>query len=340
MKPGSIPFYLLFVNVAQLSTLTLQILIAPMQNIISVTGLTKQFKNLTAVNNLSFSVNDGDVYGFLGQNGAGKSTTIRMLLTLIQPTAGSINMFGLDLQKSRRQVLQQTGAVIEKPDVYKYLSARENLKLFAALSGIKPTQNQLMAQLDMVGLSGRENDKVKTFSQGMKQRLGIAIALIHDPKLIILDEPTNGLDPQGIADIRNLILHLSREKGKTVFVSSHLLSEIEQVATRVLIIDKGKKVIEGSAQELFDPSQTIVEVDTLNNETTLAQLQQSQWQAALQPRRSHTIILKLNRTSIPQLHIWLVQQGLQVLSVQPRHSLEDLFLQVTSGKQHVEAFTN
>lgn len=311
-----------------------------MQNIITVTGLTKQFNNLTAVNNLSFTVNEGDVYGFLGQNGAGKSTTIRMLLTLIQPTAGTINMFGLNQQQHRRQVLQQTGAVIEKPDVYKYLSAYDNLKLFAALSGIKPTQKQLMEQLDMVGLAGRENHKVKTFSQGMKQRLGIAIALVHSPKLIVLDEPTNGLDPQGIADIRNLILHLSREMGKTVLVSSHLLSEIEQVATRVLIIDKGKKVIEGSAAELFDPSQTVVEIDTFNNEAALVQLQQSQWAAALQKRRSHTLLLKLNRSSIPQLHVWLVQQGIQVLSIQPRHSLEDLFLQVTSGKQHVEAFSN
>ena len=318
----------------------MQILIAPMQNIITVTGLTKQFKNITAVNNLSFSVNEGDVYGFLGQNGAGKSTTIRMLLTLIRPTTGIINMFGLNLTENRRQVLQQTGAVIEKPDVYKYLSAYENLKLFAALSGIKPTQKELLQQLDMVGLAGREYHKVKTFSQGMKQRLGIAIALVHNPKLIVLDEPTNGLDPQGIADIRNLILHLSREKGKTILVSSHLLGEIEQVATRVLIIDKGKKVIEGSAAELFDPAQTIVEVDTLNNESALINLQQSRWAAALQKRRSHTILLKVNRTAIPQLHAWLVEQGIQVISVQPRHSLEDLFLQVTSGKQHVEAFTN
>lgn len=311
-----------------------------MQNIITVKGLTKQFKNLTAVNNLSFTVNEGDVYGFLGQNGAGKSTTLRMLLTLIAPTSGEITMFGLNQQQYKKQVLQQIGAVIEKPDVYKYLSAYENLKLFAGLSGINPTQKELLAQLGMVGLAGREHDKVKTFSQGMKQRIGIAIALMHNPRLIILDEPTNGLDPQGIADIRNLILHLSRERGKTVLVSSHLLSEIEQVAMRVLIIDKGTKVIEGNAAELFDPSQTMVEVETLNNESALIQLQQSQWAQAIQPRRSHTLLLKMHRSQIPQLHIWLVQHGIQVLSVQPRHSLEDLFLQVTSGKQHVEAFTN
>ncbi len=312
----------------------------PMQHIIQVTGLTKQFNNLTAVNNLSFTVNEGDVYGFLGQNGAGKSTTLRMLLTLIAPTAGNIELFGLPLNTHRREIMQQTGAVIEKPDVYKYLTAYENLQLFAKLSGIKPTTQQLMEQLDMVGLNGREHDKVKTFSQGMKQRLGIATALVHNPKLIVLDEPTNGLDPQGIADIRNLILHLSRERKKTIVVSSHLLNEIEQVATRVIIIDKGKKVIEGSAAELFDPSQTVLELDTLNNEAALILLRQSQWAQFLQPRRSGTLILKLNRTVIPQLHTWLVQQGVQVMQVQPRHSLEDLFLQVTSGKQHVEAFTN
>jgi ABC-type multidrug transport system ATPase subunit len=320
--------------------LTFARLIVPMENIITVTGLTKQFNNLTAVNNLSFSVNEGDVYGFLGQNGAGKSTTIRMLLTLIAPSSGSIEMFGLNLTSHRKQILQQTGAVIEKPDVYKFLSAYENLKLFAAMSNVKPAAKELMQQLDMVGLNGREHDKVKTFSQGMKQRLGIAIALIHNPRLIILDEPTNGLDPQGIADIRNLILRLSRDMHKTIVVSSHLLNEIEQVATRVLIIDKGKKVVEGSAKEMFDPAQTIVEVDTLNNEAALIQLLQSQWAPALQPRRSQTILLKIHRDSIPQLHAWLVQQGIQVVSVQPRHSLEDLFLQVTSGKQHVEAFTN
>jgi ABC-type multidrug transport system ATPase subunit len=225
-----------------------------MQTIVNVSGLTKQFKNLTAVQDLSFSVNEGDVYGFLGQNGAGKSTTIRMLLTLIRPTNGTVEIFGKELTANRNEILAQVGAVIEKPDVYKYLSAYENLKLFARLSGIKPTEHMLMEQLDKVGLLHRAKDTVKTFSQGMKQRLGIAIALVHDPRLIILDEPTNGLDPQGIADIRNLILHLSRDLKKTVIVSSHLLNEIEQVATRVLIIDKGKKIIEGNASELFDPA--------------------------------------------------------------------------------------
>ena len=311
-----------------------------MQQVIEVTGLTKQFKNITAVNDLSFSVEEGDVYGFLGQNGAGKSTTIRMLLTLISPTSGHIELFGMPLHSHRNEILQQVGAVIEKPDVYKYLSAYDNLKLFARLSGVKVTEQKLMQQLEMVGLAARAKDKVQTYSQGMKQRLGIAIALVHDPKLIILDEPTNGLDPQGIADIRNLILHLSREMKKTIVVSSHLLSEIEQVATKVLIIDQGEKIIEGESAELFDPSQTIVELTTMDNVFSLQQLQQSIWKKNLQLQREHALLLKLDRKLIPQLHRDLVNMNIEVLSLQPRHSLEDYFLQVTSGNQHVDAFTN
>src|SRR6516162_6931899 len=173
-----------------------------MQSVIQVTNLSKHYKNIKAVDALSFTVYEGDVYGFLGQNGAGKSTTIRMLLTLVQPTGGDIETFGLKLNAHRNEILRNIGAVIEKPDVYKYLSAYNNLKLFARMSGNHPTEKKLTEQLEMVGLKERAHDKVHTFSQGMKQRLGIAVALIHDPKLIILDEPTNGLDPQGIADIR------------------------------------------------------------------------------------------------------------------------------------------
>lgn len=311
-----------------------------MQAIVNVTGLTKQFKNLTAVRDLSFSVNEGDVYGFLGQNGAGKSTTLRMLVSLVEPSAGEVEIFGKKLRTHRNEILREVGAVIEKPDVYKYLSAYENLKLFARLSGIKITNEKLMSQLDQVGLAARAKDTVKTFSQGMKQRLGIAIALVHDPTLIILDEPTNGLDPQGIADIRNLILHLSNDLKRTLIISSHLLSEIEQVATRVLIIDKGSKIIEGNATELFDPSQTIVELQTFDNEYALQQLQLSPWNDHLQAQRDSAILIKLDRQLIPQLHCNLVEMDIQVLSLQPRHSLEDYFLQVTSGNRHVDTYSN
>ena len=166
----------------------------------------------------------------------------------------------MNLNKERKKILSQVGAVIEKPDLYKYLTAYENLSLFARMSGSGNNRKELIAQLEMVGLSGRENDQVKTFSQGMKQRLGIAVALIHNPRLIILDEPTNGLDPQGIADMRNLILHLSRHLHKTVIVSSHLLNEIEQISNRMLIINEGKKIVEGTVESLTDPAKTLVEV--------------------------------------------------------------------------------
>lgn len=308
--------------------------------IVSVQHLSKQFGSFAAVNDLSFTVEAGDVYGFLGQNGAGKSTTIRMLMTLIAPTAGSINIFDMPLATHRKEILQQIGAVIEKPDVYKYLSAYDNLRLFARLSGVQVGRKQLMDQLEMVGLAERAADKVRTFSQGMKQRLGIAIALVHNPQLIVLDEPTNGLDPQGIADIRNLILHLSREWKKTIIVSSHLLSEIEQIATRVLIIDKGRKIVEGSAAALFDPAQTLVELTTTDPAFSWTSLQQSQWAGVLKEQRGAQILLQLHRNDIPELHKALVQMQIGVLSMQPKHSLEDYFLQVTAGKQHVDAFSN
>ncbi len=222
-----------------------------MAAVLEVKGLTKRFADLTAVDNLSFSVPAGSVYGFLGQNGAGKSTTIRMLLTLIEPTGGEISIFGLPLSSNRSAVLSKVGAIVEKPDLYKYLNGLEHLRLFSRLSGVAPQDNTLKELLELVGLGARLRSRVGTYSQGMRQRLALACALVNDPDLLILDEPTNGLDPQGIADMRQLILQLSREQGKTIIVSSHLLSEIEMIADQVLIIDKGKKLMEASMQQLL-----------------------------------------------------------------------------------------
>ena len=212
-----------------------------MDHLLDIKNLSKVFAEVKAVDGLSFTVAPGEIYGFLGQNGAGKSTTIRMLLTLVRPSSGEIRIFGKDLRLHRREILQQVGAIIEKPDLYKYLTALQNLEIMARLSGCRLTRKQLQEKLDRVGIGERANSKVRTFSQGMRQRLGIACALVHDPSLVILDEPTNGLDPQGIADVRNLLLHLSREEGKTIFLSSHLLHEIELIADSMLIIDRGKK---------------------------------------------------------------------------------------------------
>ena len=219
---------------------------------LSVRGLTKRFGEFTAVDDLSFNVEQGQVYGFLGQNGAGKSTTIRMLLSLIRPTAGAINFFGESLFTHRKQILSQIGAIVEKPDLYKYLTALEHLNLFARFGGHRPDQKKHLLLLEKVGLAQRAHSRVGTYSQGMRQRLALACALVNDPSLLILDEPTNGLDPQGIADMRQLIRSLCKEQGKTVLVSSHLLSEIEMIADRVLIIHKGKKVAEESMVSLTE----------------------------------------------------------------------------------------
>ncbi len=310
-----------------------------MSAIINVSNLSKQFKEIRAVDDLSFTVNEADVYGFLGQNGAGKSTTIRMLLTLIKPTTGEINIFNANLFTHRTDILKQVGAVIEKPDLYKYLSAFDNLAIFAKMSGMKPNRALLLEQLKMVGLEERAFSKVKTFSQGMKQRLGIAVALVHNPKLIILDEPTNGLDPQGIADMRNLILKLSREMGKTILVSSHLLSEIELVANRMLIIHKGKKIVEGDVAALLDPSKSLVQIETGNDADAREKLLHTKW-AALVQHNAAGLQLKMNKEDVPQLITELVSMQVQVLSVNPMHSLEEYFLSLTTQPGHVESFAN
>ena len=309
-------------------------------SIVSVSHLSKRFKAHTAVDDLSFRVNEGDVYGFLGQNGAGKSTTIRMLLTLITPTAGHIELFGLDLKKERKKILRQVGAVIEKPDLYKYLSGYENLSLFSGMSGSRKNKKEIYAQLEMVGLAGREHDKVKTYSQGMRQRLGIAVALIHDPRLIILDEPTNGLDPQGIADLRNLILHLSRHLNKTIIVSSHLLYEIEQISTRMLIINEGKKMVEGSVDSLMDPSKTLVEVEVDDSKEAANRVEPTLWFKHLRKTTNRSLVFQLPAELVPELNRELVRLQVNVLSIQAKTSLEAYFLSLTQSKQHVAAFTN
>lgn len=311
-----------------------------MSSIIQVKDLNKDFGEIKAVSNLSFSVAAGQVYGFLGQNGAGKSTTIRMLLTLIKPSSGTIQIFGMELQKHRKEILRKVGAIIERPDLYKYLTALENLRIFGIMSGIKISEKKLMDQLAMVGLADRAHSKVKTYSQGMKQRLGIATALVHDPELIILDEPTNGLDPQGIADIRNLILHLKKDLGKTLVVSSHLLSEVELIADSMIIIDKGKKLVEGKVNDLFDPSETVVEVKTINDEIAWEKLKASQLGQYILSKRNDAVLLKLHREQVPVVMKEMVQMDIGILSFHSRHSLEDYFLSLTTANQHVETVAN
>ncbi|MEY3819112.1 MAG: hypothetical protein RLZZ425_573 [Bacteroidota bacterium] len=298
--------------------------------VIKVENISKNFGALKAVDNLSFEVEAGQVFGFLGQNGSGKSTTIRMLLSLIHPSSGSIELFGKSIQKNRASILEQVGAIIERPDLYPYLTATEHLQLFAKVRKQKVAAINITKTLEQVGLSHRSQDKVQTFSLGMKQRLGIAIALVHNPSLIILDEPTNGLDPQGIADIRSLIQYLAKEEGKTVFVSSHLLSEIEQVANQILIIHQGKKMVEGVTKELLDPEKRIVQIKTIDDVKALSIIVAGSFSQYLLSRKEG-IFLKLPTTAIPMLNESLVQSGISVLGIETKNSLEDYFLQITSN---------
>jgi ABC-type multidrug transport system ATPase subunit len=300
-----------------------------MSSIISVRDLTKSFGEILAVDHLTFTVKEKEVFGFLGQNGAGKSTTIRMLLTLIEPSEGTIEIFGLSLKRHRNEILRRIGGIIEKPDMYKYLTALENLSLFARISGVKISRKQLMDQLDRVGLVNRADSKISTYSQGMKQRLGIAVALVHDPDLVILDEPLNGLDPQGMADIRNLIIHLSKDLGKTVFISSHLLSEMELVADSLLIIDKGKKIVEGKMNELLNPITINVEVESVNAEILFQKLQNTKWKELLKSCNSKKMLLHMKREDVPVFIKELSQFDVPVFSIRPKHSLEDYFLSLT-----------
>ncbi len=309
-------------------------------DVIRVSHLTKHFKDITAVDDLSFSVPAGKIYGFLGQNGAGKSTTIRMLLTLVEPSNGSIEIFGEKLDQKRNAILKKVGAIIEKPDVYKYLTAEENLRLFARMSGVKVPEERLHSMLQRVGLADRKKSKVKTFSQGMKQRLGIAVALIHDPELIILDEPINGLDPQGIADMRNLILSLSKEHNKTVFISSHLLSEIELIADSMLIIDRGKKKAEGRVNELFDPKETVVQLKAVNLQDAENKIRSSTWHTKVTSYNRAEILFQLNKNEVPALARDLVSMNIEVLSLHARYSLEDFFISLTSRNQYVGTVQN
>lgn len=296
--------------------------------IVSVNHLSKSFQHITAVDDLSFTVPAGEIYGFLGQNGAGKSTTMRMMLSLIRPSSGSIQLFGKSLTDNRKFILQRVGAMIERPDLYKYLSAYDNLKIFAQLSDADDSRAALMKQLAKVGLEKRASDKVGGFSQGMKQRLGIAIALVHNPQLVILDEPSNGLDPQGIVDIRNLILQLNQEEQKTIIVSSHLLNEMEQVASSILIVDKGKKIVEGKTRDLIDPAQT--QLTLMVDDAHKAQ--RALGDTKFPPLRALTasqLECAIARKDIPLLNQALVEKGIQVYSIQQMNNLEKYFLQQT-----------
>ncbi|GKX68354.1 ABC transporter ATP-binding protein [Inconstantimicrobium mannanitabidum] len=208
-----------------------------MKKVLEVNNVKKKLGKREIIKGITFDVNEGEIFGFLGPNGAGKTTTIRMLVDLIHPDSGEIKIFGYNLKKERTKALENIGAVVENPELYKYLSGRENLMQIARVR--KLPKEEVERVIEIVGLKDRINDKVKKYSLGMKQRLGLAAALLGEPKLIILDEPTNGLDPSGIIDFREIVKTAAKEKNMAVFVSSHILSEVQQLCDRVAFINNG-----------------------------------------------------------------------------------------------------
>jgi ABC-2 type transport system ATP-binding protein len=296
-------------------------------------NLSKKFGKRWVVKDLNLEIYRGDVFSFLGPNGAGKSTTIRMILTLLMPTAGSIKIFGMDLYKDRRAVLSRVCGIVEKPDFYLYLSALKNLEIFGSMTR-SIRRDEIMEILDLVGLKSRAFEKVKTFSHGMKQRLGIAQALLTKPELVILDEPTTGLDPQGMKEVRGLIKRLAGEKGMTVFLSSHLLSEVELVSTRMAVINRGELITQGPVSELLggEPTEYAIQIYPLAQGVEF--LKQLPWVEILSIE-SNRIEVKIEPGRASELNRFLVTNHLEVLSFYPNRTLEDFFLKVTEGTSEI-----
>jgi ABC-2 type transport system ATP-binding protein len=291
--------------------------------VLEMVRLTKTFGRQTAVRDVSLTVGRGEVYGFLGPNGAGKSTTIRMLLSLIRPSSGEVRLWGRDVRAHPGQ-LARVGSLVDGGTLYPFLTARENLAVLGALLG-RPDARRADALLDQVGLATAADKRVKSYSTGMKQRLGVAAALLNDPELVILDEPSNGLDVSGIGEMRALILRLARDEGRTVFLCSHLLHEVEQVCDRVAIVDKGRVIQEASMTDLLE-RQGGVRVEAAPIADAMAVLARrfavTDAEGALR--------VKAARDDVPSIVSALVEAKIQVFHVSvERRSLEDAFISIT-----------
>jgi ABC-2 type transport system ATP-binding protein len=302
------------------------------QTVLQTDQLTKKYRRRVVVDQLSLTVERGDVFGFLGQNGAGKSTTIRMALGLVRPTSGRVQVLGHDMSRRSRTALKRVGAMIEAPAFYENFSGRQNLQMFAAMSGGAPAR-AVEDVLELVGLRERASDPVRAYSHGMRQRLGIAQALLPNPELIILDEPTDGLDPQGLSEVRHLIRRLRNERGLSVILSSHLLHEVEQICNRVAIIDSGRLLYQGAVQELIAEGQRI--------KLTTDRITEAFEMLAKDPRFTVTLngdqslYLKVAGEIVPDINALLVQNGFRVKEIASQHeSLEEVFLRLTGDARH------
>ena len=300
-----------------------------MEYIVQTENLSKSFGKEQAVSNINLKIRKGEIYGFLGPNGAGKTTTIRMLLGLMKPSSGTIKIFQKDLTKERINILAKVGSLVENPSYYPHLTAYENLEALRKILDVP--KSRIDEVLEIVRLKDVANKKVKGFSLGMKQRLGIAASLLHNPELLILDEPTNGLDPSGIIEIRNLIKRLPSEYGMTVIISSHLLSEIDQMATQVGIVTKGKMIFQDSIEAMRRFAQPKVLIKVSNGEKGWRSLVAN----GIKAEHKDDMILFDECSDEKVAHIVqiLVQEGISVYRVEEeKRSLEEIFLQMTSGE--------
>ncbi|QHE62293.1 ATP-binding cassette domain-containing protein [Rossellomorea vietnamensis] len=305
-----------------------------MKTVVQLQGVSKVIKGKTIIDHLTFDVYEGEVFGFLGPNGAGKTTTIRMIVGLMNISKGDVLISGKSIKKDFEGAIKDVGAIVENPELYKFMSGYQNLKHFARMQkGI--TDERMKEVIELVGLTDRINDKVKTYSLGMRQRLGLAQCLLHKPKLLILDEPTNGLDPAGIREIRAYIRKLAEEEGMAVIVSSHLLSEMEMMCDRIGIIQSGKLVDVQQVRDFVEGSEQVYHFEIEEVDKVKAVLKSFDPGIKFEAQGKQ-VQVALTKEQVPDVIRALVESGVQIYSVMPvAKTLEDRFLEITNDKGEV-----
>lgn len=307
------------------------------KNVIEVSNLSKSFKGRKAVDKIDLTVEAGDIFGFLGPNGSGKTTTIRMLVNLIYPDEGTIKIDGWDLKHNFKNALERVGVVADAQSFYPYLSGRRNLELMANLIS-DVSAERVDEVLKVVGLTSRAEDKVKTYSLGMKQRLGIANALLNDPKLVIMDEPTNGLDPQGMKEIRDLICELNLKKNITFFISTHLLHEVEQICNKAAILNHGKIVFQGKVDDLLNSNYESVEICTDSTERAEDLIKHLEYIKNVE-RSEKGLVAHIEKGCSAELNRYLIANNVDVKYLIPHNpSLEAFFIDITKGGTRIDEF--
>jgi ABC-2 type transport system ATP-binding protein len=307
-----------------------------MKPVVELKNVTKVIKGKKIIDNLTFNIEEGEVFGFLGPNGAGKTTTIRMIVGLMKISSGDILVCGKNVKSEYEEALRNVGGIVENPEMYKFLTGYQNLMQYARMiKGI--TKEKINEVIELVGLEDRIHEKVKTYSLGMRQRLGLAQSLLHEPKVMILDEPTNGLDPAGIREIRDHLRKLTKQKGMAVIVSSHLLSEMEMMCDRIAIIQKGKLI---DVQKVHDfvyedaKQKYFIEVELTDNaKESLKTIQEYSIKQV-----ETGIEVEIEKNQVPEFIQTLIQAGIRIYEVKPMSkSLEDRFLEITSKEEKVHA---